>query len=81
MNIIYQGRTKQIEKGLTVREALAEEIKNSEYEVIGCLYNNDYREFRNTSRRRSKHRINRHFIKRRNENLCKNNCVHNGESI
>ena len=28
MNIIYQGRTKQIEKGLTVKEALEEEIKN-----------------------------------------------------
>ena len=29
MNIIYQGRTKQIEKGLTVKEALEEEIKNN----------------------------------------------------
>ena len=48
MNIIYQGRTKQIEKGLTVKEALEEEIKNNKYEVIGCL-----QEFRNTSRRRS----------------------------
>ena len=43
MNIIYQGRTKQIEKGLTVKEALEEEIKNNKYEVIGCLYNNDYK--------------------------------------
>ena len=43
MNIKYKGRTRKIERGLTVREALAEEIKNSEYEVIGCLYNNDYR--------------------------------------
>ena len=43
MNIKYKGRTRKIENGLTVREALAEEIKNSEYEVIGCLYNNDYR--------------------------------------
>ena len=40
MNIIYQGRTKQIEKGLTVKEALEEEIKNNKYEVIGCLYRN-----------------------------------------
>ena len=43
MNIKYKGRTRKIERGLTVRKALAEEIKNSEYEVIGCLYNNDYR--------------------------------------
>lgn len=41
MNIKYKGRTRKIERGLTVRKALAEEIKNSEYEVIGCLYNND----------------------------------------
>jgi hypothetical protein len=26
MNIIYQGRTKKIEKGLTVKEALKKEI-------------------------------------------------------
>ena len=43
MNIIYQGRTKKIEKGLTVKEALKKEINENKYEVIGCLYNNDYR--------------------------------------
>lgn len=42
MNIIYQGRTKKIEKGLTVKEALKKEINENKYEVIGCLYNNDY---------------------------------------
>lgn len=43
MNIIYQGRTKKIEKGLTVKEALKKEINENKYEVIGCLYNNDYK--------------------------------------
>lgn len=43
MNIIYQGRTKKIEKGLTVKETLKKEINENKYEVIGCLYNNDYR--------------------------------------
>ena len=43
MNIIYQGRTKKVEKGLTVKEALEKEIKENKYEVIGCLYNNDYK--------------------------------------
>ena len=43
MNIIYQGRTKKIENGLTVKEALKKEINENKYEVIGCLYNNDYR--------------------------------------
>ena len=43
MNIIYQGRTKKIENGLTVKEALKKEIHENKYEVIGCLYNNDYR--------------------------------------
>ena len=43
MNIIYQGRTKKIENGLTVKEALKKEINENKYEVIGCLYNNDYK--------------------------------------
>ena len=43
MNIKYNGRTRKIEKGLTVSEAFKEEIQNSKYEVIGCLYNNEYR--------------------------------------
>ena len=42
MNIKYLGRTKKVENGLTVQEALKEEIENSKYEVIGCLYNNNY---------------------------------------
>ena len=43
MNIIYQGRTKKVEKCLTVKEALKKEINENKYEVIGCLYNNDYK--------------------------------------
>ena len=43
MNIRYNGRKMKVEKGLTVEEALKEKIQNNEYEVIGCLYNNEYK--------------------------------------
>lgn len=43
MNIKYNGRSMKIEYGLTVKEALKEEIENSKYTVVGCLYNNEYR--------------------------------------
>ena len=55
MNIIYQGRTKKIENGLTVKEALIkaqkgtkikevlkEEIETSKYNIMGALVNNEY---------------------------------------
>ncbi|MCI8618105.1 MAG: nucleoside kinase [Clostridia bacterium] len=33
----------KVERGLTVSQAFKEEIEKSKYEVIGCLYNNEYR--------------------------------------
>lgn len=43
MNVIYNGKKIEIKKELTVNEAFKEEIEKNEYEVVGCLYNNEYR--------------------------------------
>ena len=43
MEIKYNGRKTKIENGLTVSEAFKEDIEKSKYKVIGCLYNNEYR--------------------------------------
>ncbi len=43
MEIRYNGKKMKIETGLTVSQAFKEEIEKSKYEVIGCLYNNEYR--------------------------------------
>ena len=43
MNVIYNGKKIKIENGLTVNEAFKEEIEKNKYKVIGCLYNNEYR--------------------------------------
>lgn len=43
MNIKYNGKKTEIEKGLTVSKALKDEIKKNKYQVVGCLYNNEYR--------------------------------------
>lgn len=43
MEIKYNGRKINIERGLTVSQAFKEEIEKSKYEVIGCLYDNEYR--------------------------------------
>ena len=43
MNVKFNGKNTKIENGLTVNEAFKEEIENNKYEVIGCLYNNEYR--------------------------------------
>ena len=43
MNVIYNGRKTKIENGLTVNEAFKEEIEKNKYTVVGCLYNNEYR--------------------------------------
>jgi len=48
MRIIFENKenkTKEIEadKNTTVSEVLEKEIKNSKYQVVGCLYNNEYR--------------------------------------
>ena len=43
MNIKYNGKKIEIEKGLTVSKALKDEIEKNKYQVVGCLYNNEYR--------------------------------------
>lgn len=43
MEIRYNGKKMKVESGLTVSQAFKEEIEKSKYEVIGCLYNNEYR--------------------------------------
>ena len=43
MNIKYNGKKTEIEKGLTVSKALKDEIEKNKYQVVGCLYNNEYR--------------------------------------
>lgn len=47
MNIRYNGRKIKIENGLTVSEAFKDEIINSKYKVVGCLYNNEYANLEN----------------------------------
>ena len=43
MNVTYNGKKIKIQNGLTVKEAFKEEIEKNKYEVVGCLYNNEYR--------------------------------------
>ena len=43
MNIKYNDKKIEIEKGLTVSKALKDEIEKNKYQVVGCLYNNEYR--------------------------------------
>lgn len=43
MEIRYNGKKMKIERGLTVSKAFKEDIENNKYEVVGCLYNNEYR--------------------------------------
>ena len=43
MNVKFKGRVRKIEEGKTVAEAFKKEIENNEYQVLGCLYNNEYR--------------------------------------
>ncbi len=42
MKIIYNSEEKVIDKGLTIEEALKEEIEKSEVPVIGAKFNNEY---------------------------------------
>ena len=43
MNVRYNGRKIKIENGLTVSKAFKEEIEKNKYKVVGCLYNNEYK--------------------------------------
>lgn len=43
MRIKYNGRDIQINSGETVSQVFKEEIEKSEYAVVGCVYNNEYK--------------------------------------
>ncbi len=43
MEIRYNGKKMKVETGLKVSQAFKDEIEKNKYEVIGCLYNNEYR--------------------------------------
>ncbi len=43
MEIRYNGKKMKIDRGLKVSEAFKEDIEKNKYEVVGCLYNNEYR--------------------------------------
>ena len=43
MKVIYKNKKIDVERKTTVREILKEQIENSEYKVVGCIYNNEYR--------------------------------------
>ena len=43
MNITYNGKKTKIERGQTVKEAFKEEIEKNKNKVIGCIYNNEYK--------------------------------------
>ena len=42
MEIKYKGKKMEVKEGLKVSEAFKDDIKNSKYTVVGCLYNNEY---------------------------------------
>lgn len=43
MRVIYKDKKIEVEPNTTVSKLLKEEIENSKYQVVGCLYNNEYR--------------------------------------
>ena len=43
MNVRYNGKKTKIENGLTVSKAFKEEIEKNKYKVVGCRYNNEYK--------------------------------------
>lgn len=43
MNVRYNEKKIKIENGLTVSNAFKEEIEKNKFQVVGCLYNNEYR--------------------------------------
>jgi uridine kinase len=43
MKITYENKTIEAQEGITVRELLADEIKNAKTEVIACMCNNEVR--------------------------------------
>lgn len=43
MKVIYKNKKLEVEPNTTVSKLLKEEIENSQYQVTGCIYNNEYR--------------------------------------
>ena len=42
MKVVYNNEEKEINKGTSILEAFKEEIRNSEYPVIGAMFDNEY---------------------------------------
>ena len=42
MKVTYKGKDIEVEKPIKIEELLKEEIKNSKYQVVGCIFNNEY---------------------------------------
>ena len=42
MIITYKDDKKEINEPIKVKDLFAEEIKNSKYNIMGCLVNNEY---------------------------------------
>ncbi len=42
MKIQYQNKIIEVEKGISIQELLKEEIENSQYPIIGAVFNNEY---------------------------------------
>lgn len=43
MQVIYKNKKIEINEKITISELLKEEIENNKYEVVGCVYNNEYK--------------------------------------
>ena len=42
MKIQYEDKIVEVEKGISIQELLKEEIENSQYPIIGAVFNNEY---------------------------------------
>lgn len=43
MQVIYKNKKIEVNEKITISELLKEEIENNKYEVVGCVYNNEYK--------------------------------------
>ena len=42
MKITYKGKEIEVKEPIKIEELFKEEIKNSKYKVVGCIFNNEY---------------------------------------
>ena len=42
MKITYKGKELEVQEPIKIEELLKEEIENSKYKVVGCIFNNEY---------------------------------------